>query len=109
MIPIYNLLMELDEERAKRLTFKWAEMDSGRSCNLNVGTFRTGGWPSNVAGWSSMECRISFVPGETEPSTKREGEERILEIAAKDPWPKEHPPEIESFGSSVKTPEEFLP
>jgi acetylornithine deacetylase len=31
MIPIYNLLMELDEERAKRLTFKWAEMDSGRT------------------------------------------------------------------------------
>jgi acetylornithine deacetylase len=98
MIPIYNLLTRLDEERAKRLAFKWAEMDSGRSCNLNIGTFRAGDWPSNVAGWASMECRISFVPGETEASTRKEVEERIMEVAGKDPWLKEHPPEIEWFG-----------
>jgi acetylornithine deacetylase len=98
MIPIYNLLVELDEERAKRLTFKWAEMDSGRSCNLNIGTFRAGDWPSNVAGWATMECRISFVPGETEVSVKKEIEERVMEGANRDPWLKEHPPEIEWFG-----------
>jgi acetylornithine deacetylase len=98
MIPIYNVLIELDEERAKRLTFKWAEMDSGRSCNLNIGTFHAGDWPSNVAGWASMECRISFVPGETEVSVKKEIEERIAEVANKDPWLREHPPVIEWFG-----------
>jgi acetylornithine deacetylase len=98
MIPIYQTLTSLDEERAKRLHFKLAEMDSGRSCNLNIGTFHAGDWPSSVAGSASMECRISFVPGETEESVKKEIEARVAETAARDPWLKEHPPEVEWFG-----------
>ena len=98
MIPIYETLMKLDEERAKRLHFRLAEMDSGRSCNLNIGTFHAGDWPSNVAGSATMECRISFVPGETEESVKREITERIMEAACKDPWLRNRPPEVEWFG-----------
>jgi acetylornithine deacetylase len=98
MIPIYETLARLDEERAKRLHFKLAEMDSGRSCNLNIGTFHAGDWPSSVAGSASMECRISFVPGETKESIKKEIEERIAETALKDPWLRDHPPAVEWFG-----------
>jgi acetylornithine deacetylase len=98
MIPIYETLAQLDEERAKRLHFKLAEMDSGRSCNLNIGTFHAGDWPSSVAGSASMECRISFVPGETKESIKKEIEERIAETAVKDPWLRDHPPVVEWFG-----------
>jgi acetylornithine deacetylase len=98
MIPIYNALISLDDARAKRLRFKWAEMDSGRSCNLNIGTFHAGDWPSNVAGWAAMECRISFVPGETEGSVKKEVEDLIFDAASQDRWLKDHPPQVEWFG-----------
>jgi acetylornithine deacetylase len=98
MIPLYNALVNLDEERANRLHFELAEKDSGRSCNLNIGTFHAGDWPSNVAGWATMECRMSFVPGETEESVRKEVEERIADVAFKDEWLKEHPPEVEWFG-----------
>ena len=98
MIPIYNALISLDDARAKRLRFKWAEMDSGRSCNLNIGTFHAGDWPSNVAGWAAMECRISFVPGETQGSVKKEVEELIFDAASQDRWLKDHPPQVEWFG-----------
>jgi len=98
LLPFYQDMVQLDEERAHRLNFEWAEKDSGRSCNLNIGTFHAGDWPSSVAGWASMECRISFVPGETEASVKKEIQERIALVAAKDDWLKEHPPEIEWFG-----------
>jgi acetylornithine deacetylase len=98
MIPLYIALVELDEERAKRLHFELAEKDSGRSCNLNIGTFHAGDWPSNVAGWATMECRMSFVPGETEESVKKEVEERIADVASQDEWLREHPPEVEWFG-----------
>jgi acetylornithine deacetylase len=98
MIPIYNALISLDEARAQRLRFKWAEMDSGRSCNLNIGIFRAGDWPSNVAGWAAMECRISFVPGETEGSVKKEVEDLIFDAASQDRWLKDHPPQVEWFG-----------
>lgn len=98
MIPIYNALIGLDDARAKRLRFKWAEMDSGRSCNLNIGTFHAGDWPSNVAGWAAMECRISFVPGETEGSVKKEVEDLIFDAASQDRWLKDHPPQVEWFG-----------
>lgn len=98
LMPFYEAMVQLDEERAKRLRFEWAEKDSGRSCNLNIGTFHAGDWPSSVAGWAVMECRISFVPGETEETVKKEIEERIASVAAKDEWFKEYPPEIEWFG-----------
>jgi acetylornithine deacetylase len=98
MIPIYNALISLDEERAKRLRFEWAEKDSGRSCNLNIGTFHSGDWPSSVAGWATMECRISFVPGETEETTRREVENRIRDAASRDQWLRDHPPQVEWFG-----------
>jgi len=98
MLPLYEAMVRLDDERGRRLRFEWAEKDSGRSCNLNIGTFHAGDWPSSVAGWAVMECRISFVPGETEASVRKEIEGRIAEVAAKDPWLQEHPPQIEWFG-----------
>jgi acetylornithine deacetylase len=102
MIPIYNALIGLDEERAGRLRFEWAEKDSGRSCNLNVGTFHAGDWASTVAGWAIMECRLSFVPGETEESVKKEVEDRIADAASRDPWFRERPPVVEWFGWHAK-------
>jgi len=75
---------------------------TGRSCNLNIGTFRAGDWPSTVAGSAVLEARISYLPNETAEQIKREVEEAIAETARKDEWLIEHPPCIEWFGWRAK-------
>ncbi len=98
MMKIYQSLIELDESRAARVRFPLFEKGSGRSCHLNIGTMKAGDWPSTVAGFAEMECRISFVPGETREDIQRVVESTIREVAEDDPWLREHPPLVEWFG-----------
>ncbi len=98
MMKIYQSLVELDESRAARVSFPLFEKGSGRSCHLNIGTMKAGDWPSTVAGFAEMECRISFVPGETREDIQRTVESTIHEVAEEDPWLREHPPLVEWFG-----------
>jgi len=98
MLKIYHALENLDEERAQRLSFPLIEQDSGRSCNLNMGTLKAGDWVSTVAGFADMECRMSFVIGETEEQAKAEVEKVIADVAKNDEWLSENPPKVEWFG-----------
>ncbi|HSB04571.1 MAG TPA: ArgE/DapE family deacylase [Thermodesulfobacteriota bacterium] len=99
---IYDRLTDLDQERAERNRDPFFEKLTGRSCNLNIGTFRSGDWPSTVAGSAVLEARISYLPKETEEDIKREVEEAVIEVAAKDEWLIDHPPHIEWFGWRAK-------
>ena len=98
MNKIYDALIQLDEKRAAEHSYPLVEKHSGRSCNLNIGTYRAGDWASNVAGMASMECRVGFVPGETGQEVMAEIEKTIMDVARQDDWLKEHPPEIEWYG-----------
>ena len=98
LAKIYVGLIALDRDRAQRNRNEFFEKMTGRSCNLNIGTFRAGDWPSTVAGWAELEARISYLPGETEEGIKEEVKQVVEEVAAKDKWLKEHPPKIEWFG-----------
>jgi acetylornithine deacetylase len=98
LTKIYDRLMELDQERAARNRDPFFEKLTGRSCNLNIGTFKAGDWPSTVAGSAVLEARISYLPNETEAGIRKEVEEAIREAASKDEWMAEHPPEVEWFG-----------
>ena len=98
LAKIYERLIALDRDRAQRNRNDFFEKMTGRSCNLNIGTFRAGDWPSTVAGWAELEARISYLPGETEEGIKEEGEQVVEEVAATDKWLKEHPPQVEWFG-----------
>ena len=98
MYLIYHALVELDEKRGREVSFPLFEKGSGRSCHINMGTMKAGDWPSNVAGTAEMECRIGFVPGETMSDIKSMIEGLIKETADRDPWLKDHPPEVEWFG-----------
>ncbi|MBI4280084.1 MAG: ArgE/DapE family deacylase [Armatimonadetes bacterium] len=98
MHAIYDALIELDGRRAAEHRFELFERSVGRSCHLNIGAHRAGDWPSTVAGWAVMECRISFVPGERMEDVRREVEAVIAKAAAADPWLAEHPPVVEWFG-----------
>lgn len=102
LAKIYDRLLELDRERAERNRSPFFEKLTGRSCNLNIGTFKAGDWPATVAGSAVLEARISYLPNETEEEVKKEVEETIIEVAAKDEWLIEHPPYIEWFGWRAK-------
>lgn len=98
MHQIYDALVELDRRRAADHRYDLFERSVGRSCHLNPGTFHAGDWPSTVAGWATMECRISFVPGERMEDVRREVERTVADAAMADPWFREHPPALEWFG-----------
>ena len=97
LLPIYEALVRLDAARAARWTDPFFG-PNGRAVNLNIGTFHAGDWPSTVAGRATMECRISFIPPQTRAAVRREVEACIAEVAATDPWLREHPPVVEWFG-----------
>jgi acetylornithine deacetylase len=98
LTEIHQRLMQLDQERAERNRDEFFEKVTGRSCNLNVGTFKAGDWPSTVPGWAELEARISYLPGETEEGIKKEVSQAIQEVVDGDSWLKEHLPKIEWFG-----------
>jgi len=102
LVKIYERLIELDQERARRNRNEFFEKSSGRSCNLNIGTFRAGDWVSTVAGLAQLEGRISYLPEETEESMKKEVEQAVAETASRDEWLREHPPVVEWFGWCAK-------
>jgi len=94
MNKVYQALVELDEKRAREKHHPLLEGDSGRSCHLNIGTYRAGDWISTVAGWAEMECRMSYLPGEDAEEVKRQVQQTIEEAAQHDEWLRQHPPEI---------------
>lgn len=101
MAPIISMLGEWDRERAASLhhaLFERLDPAAGRSCHLNVGVVRAGDWPSTVPGRAEIEVRMSFIPGETEASVKREIAERINAVAQRSAWLRDHPPRVEFFG-----------
>lgn len=98
MAAIYQALVELDADRARRYDDPFFSAWTGRAVNLNIGTLTAGDWVSTVAGQAVMQCRISFIPPETAAEMQAEVEQTIRRVAAADPWLQEHPPRIEWFG-----------
>ena len=98
MMKIYDRLIQLDRQRAERNRNDFFEKETGRSCNLNIGTLKAGDWPSTVAGWAQLEARVSYLPLEKEEDIKKEVEAAVEEVAHDDEWLRERPPHVEWFG-----------
>ncbi len=98
MMKVYEAMVDLDLYRAATIEFPLYNKVEGRSCHLNIGTLKAGDWPSTVAGFAEMECRISFIPGENMAEIKTTVEQVIKDVARSDPWLKDHPPQVEWFG-----------
>jgi len=94
MNKVYDALVNLDKIRAQERRFPLFEKQSGRSCHLNIGTYRAGDWISTVAGWAEVECRMSYLPNENEAEVKREVQQAVTNAAEDDEWLRQHPPEI---------------
>lgn len=65
---------------------------------LNVGTVRSGDWPSSVPDVLMAEGRLGVALGETPEAAREALEEAVAEVCAGDLWLTEHPVTIEWFG-----------
>lgn len=98
MYPIFQALFDLDAKRGREVHFPLYEKGSGRSCHLNIGTMHAGDWPSTVAGEAVLECRIGFIPGETEAEIKQLILDTVNNVAQQDEYLRQNPPQVEWFG-----------
>jgi acetylornithine deacetylase len=65
---------------------------------INVGVVRAGNWASTVPESLVAEGRVGLIPGEEVDPFKDLVAERIATAAGRDPWLREHPPELAWFG-----------
>jgi acetylornithine deacetylase len=96
MIPIIQELQALDN----RLNEQTHPLFEGieHPINLNIGAIRGGDWPSSVAGNCTIECRLSFYPGQTVEETRAAVLDAIDRATERDPWLVEHPPVVTWYG-----------
>lgn len=65
---------------------------------MNIGTIEAGDWPSSVPLRCRAGIRVSFPVDRTVADARRILEERLAEIAAADPWLRDHPPGVRYHG-----------
>ena len=94
---IITALSDLDEERGK-LRHKLIGAGTLRACHLNVGTCRSGEWPSTVPATAEIDCRMGFIPGENLAEIRALVACTVAEANAGDAWMEENPAEIEWYG-----------
>ena len=96
-VPIFENLRELEQERNGVLSHPL--YDSVRNkVPINIGVVRAGNWASTVPESLVAEGRVGLIPGEEVDPFKDLVAERIATVAQRDPWLREHPPELEWFG-----------
>ena len=65
---------------------------------LSIGTLQAGDWPSSVPDQLVAEGRLGVALGESPVQARRELEDTVAEICAKDEWLRQHPVQVEWFG-----------
>ncbi len=96
-LPIYDELMAFEQERNATLRHPLYDFFANK-VPVNVGVVRAGNWASTVPELLDAEIRVGFLPGEELESFKRLVADRIMAVASRDPWLREHPPVITYFG-----------
>jgi acetylornithine deacetylase len=96
-MPIFETLRALEDERNATLHHPLYE-GLNNKVPINVGVVRAGNWASTVPESLIAEVRVGLIPGEEVDPFKELVAERIATVAWRDPWLREHPPELEWFG-----------
>ena len=99
-IPIFEALRQLEKERNAALCHPLFDGLENKA-PINVGVVRSGNWPVTVPESLAAEIRVGLVPGEELESSYSLVRERIEAVAGRDPWLREHPPEIEWIGGQT--------
>ena len=96
-VPIFEDLQELERERNAALSHPlYAGVKN--KVPINIGVVRAGNWASTVPESLVAEGRVGLIPGEEVDAFKELVAERVDTVAGRDPWLREHPPEIQWFG-----------
>jgi acetylornithine deacetylase len=96
-IPIFENLRELEQERDGTLSHPLYDGVRNK-VPINIGVVQAGNWASTVPESLVAEGRVGLIPGEEVEPFKDLVAERIATVAERDPWLREHPPELEWFG-----------
>jgi acetylornithine deacetylase len=106
-VPIFENLRELEQERNGVLNHPLYNGVRNK-VPINIGVVRAGNWASTVPESLVAEGRVGLIPGEEVDPFKDLVAERIATVAERDPWLREHPPELEWFGGQF-APSEVQP
>ena len=106
-VPIFENLRELEQERNGVLSHPLYDGVRNK-VPINIGVVRAGNWASTVPESLVAEGRVGLIPGEEVDPFKDLVSERIAAVAKRDPWLREHPPELEWFGGQF-APAEVAP
>jgi acetylornithine deacetylase len=96
-VPIFENLRELEQERNGVLSHPLYDGVANK-VPINIGVVRAGNWASTVPESLVAEGRVGLIPGEEVEPFKDLVLERIITVAERDPWLREHPPQLEWFG-----------
>jgi len=96
-LPIYAELMAFEQERNATLRHPLYDFFANK-VPVNVGVVRAGNWASTVPETLEAEIRVGFLPGEELEAFKRLVTDRIMAVASRDPWLRDHLPVITYFG-----------
>jgi acetylornithine deacetylase len=96
-VPIFEELQELERERNATLSHPLYDGLKNK-VPINVGVVRAGNWASTVPESLVAEGRVGLIPGEEVAPFKDLVSERIATVAERDPWLREHSPELTWFG-----------
>ncbi len=70
-----------------------------------IGSFSAGNYPSAFPASALLKGSIGTVPGEDHEGVKRSLVEQIAQLAAQDPWMKDHPPIVRFVGYDAEASE----
>jgi acetylornithine deacetylase len=92
---IHRALLQLESDRNQ--AFHHPLFKGTLAAPISVGTIKAGDWPSSVPDSLVAEGRYGVLPGEEIRAARRKLETTVREIAAEDPWMRDHPPLVEWF------------
>ncbi len=96
-LPIFNDLLALERERNAAIDHPLYRHIANK-IPINFGVVRAGNWASTVPESLIAEGRIGLIPGEEVEPFREFIRERVMAVAARSPWLREHPPTLEWFG-----------
>lgn len=96
-IPIFRDLLAFEAERNAELHHPLYEHLENK-IPISFGVIRAGTWASTVPESLVAEGRIGMLPGEDVDEFRNQIVQRIMDVADRDPWLREHRPTVEWFG-----------
>jgi acetylornithine deacetylase len=101
---IVKAVQELEDERVA--TIKHHLYPSAiDSLPCIIGSFQAGNYPSAFPASAVLKGSIGTVPSEDHEGVKQSLVKKIAEVAAKDPWMKDHPPVVKFVGYDAEASE----